>query len=133
MSTVHDAGTVLNQRLLDGQIHGALTHGLGGALFEELRYSQDGQPTSATFVDYLCPAAADADYQLLTAHTVTPSPVTALGAKGCGEGAAMSFPVAIANAVAEATAPAGIEITSLPLHGNVLQQLLDDSVNGDDR
>ncbi|MGH3154836.1 MAG: xanthine dehydrogenase family protein molybdopterin-binding subunit [Streptosporangiaceae bacterium] len=133
VSTVHDAGTVLNQRLLDGQIHGALTHGLGGALFEEFRYSQDGQPTSATFVDYLCPTAADADYQLLTAHTVTPSPVTALGAKGCGEGAAMIFPVAIANAVADAMAPAGIEITSLPLHGNVLQQLLDDAVNGDDR
>lgn len=133
VSTVHDAGTVLNRRLLDGQIHGALTHGLGGALLEELRYSQDGQPTSATFVDYLCPTAADADYQLLTAHTVTPSPVTALGAKGCGEGAAMIFPVAIANAIADAMAPAGIEITSLPLHGNVLQQLIDEAVNGDDR
>ena len=58
-----------------------------------------------------------------TDHVVTPSPLTPLGAKGCGEGSSMSFPVAFANAVADALAPHGIEITGLPLHGEVLHQL----------
>jgi 2-furoyl-CoA dehydrogenase large subunit len=125
VSTVHDAGTILNPTLLEGQVHGALAHGLGGALLEELRYSDSGQPTSATFMDYLCPTSAEADYPLLSDHLQTPSPMTKLGAKGCGEGSSMSLPVAIANAVADALAPAGVDITSLPLHGNVLHELLE--------
>jgi 2-furoyl-CoA dehydrogenase large subunit len=121
VSTVHDAGTVLNPALLEGQVHGALVHGLGGALYEEFRYAESGQPTAATFLDYLCPTAAEADFPLRSDHVVTPSPHTRLGAKGCGEGSSMSFPVAIANAVADAL---GMEVTSLPLHGNVLHELL---------
>jgi 2-furoyl-CoA dehydrogenase large subunit len=124
VSSVHDAGTVLNERLMHGQVYGALTHGLGGALYEELRYAESGQPTSGTFLDYLCPTSAEAGYELRTDHLVTPSPLTPLGAKGCGEGSSMSFPVALANAVADALAPAGVRITSLPLHGEVLHQLL---------
>ncbi len=124
VSTVHDAGTVLNHALLNGQVHGALVHGLGGALLEELRYTDSGQPTSATFMDYLCPTSAEASYPLLSDHLETPSPMTRLGAKGCGEGSAMSFPVAVANAVADALATRGVDITSLPLHGSVLHDLL---------
>jgi 2-furoyl-CoA dehydrogenase large subunit len=125
VSSVHDSGTVLNQQLLDGQVLGALTHGLGGAMYEELTYADSGQPTSATFLDYLCPTAAETGYDLRTDHVVSPSPLTPLGAKGCGEGSSMSFPVAFANAVADALRPAGISITRLPLHGEVLHQLLD--------
>ncbi|HEX6444115.1 MAG TPA: xanthine dehydrogenase family protein molybdopterin-binding subunit [Streptosporangiales bacterium] len=125
VSSVHDAGTVLDQRLLDGQVHGALTHGLGGALYEELHYSEAGQPVSATFLDYLCPTSAEAGYELVTDHVVSPSPLTPLGAKGCGEGSSMSFPAALANAVADAVAPHGAEITALPVHGNVLHELID--------
>jgi 2-furoyl-CoA dehydrogenase large subunit len=121
VSTVHDAGTVLNPALLEGQVHGALVHGLGGALYEESSYAESGQPTAATFLDYLCPTAAEADFPLRSDHVVTPSPYTRLGAKGCGEGSSMSFPVAIANAVADAL---GVQVTSLPLHGNVLHELL---------
>ena len=123
--SVHDAGTVLNATLLEGQVHGALAHGLGGALFEEFRYAETGQPVSTTFLDYLCPTSAEALYPLDSDHLETPSPFTRLGAKGCGEGSSMSLPVAIANAVADALAPEGVEITSLPLHGNVLHALLD--------
>lgn len=128
VSSVHDAGTVLNQTLLDGQVHGALTHALGGALFEEFAYADSGQPTSGTFLDYLCPTSAEAGSafaDLRTDHLVSPSPLTPLGAKGCGEGSAMSFPVAVANAVADALAPHGIPITRLPLHGEVLHQLFE--------
>jgi len=88
-----------------------------------------GQPTSATFLDYLCPTSAEAGYELRTDHLVSPSPLTPLGAKGCGEGSSMSFPVALANAVADALAPAGVQITSLPLHGEVIHNL----VSGDGR
>jgi len=124
VASVHDAGTVLNQRLLDGQVYGALVHGLGGALYEELSYAASGQPTAATLLDYLCPTSAETDFELRTGHVVTPSPLTPLGAKGCGEGSSMSFPVAFANAVADALAPAGVAITRLPLHGEVLHRLL---------
>jgi 2-furoyl-CoA dehydrogenase large subunit len=127
VSSVHDAGTVLNQQLLDGQVHGALTHALGGAMYEEFTYADSGQPTSATFLDYLCPTSAEAGYDLRTDHIVSPSPLTPLGAKGCGEGSSMSFPVAFANAVADALGPHGIEITRLPLHGEVLHQLFENT------
>ncbi|MCW2793419.1 MAG: aldehyde oxidase and xanthine dehydrogenase molybdopterin binding protein [Nocardioides sp.] len=124
VSSVHDAGTILNKTLLEGQVHGALAQALGGALFEELTYSDAGQPTAGTFMDYLCPTSAEACFPLVSDHLETPSPLTRLGAKGCGEGSSMSLPVAIANAVADALAPEGISITSLPLHGNVLHRLL---------
>jgi 2-furoyl-CoA dehydrogenase large subunit len=124
--TVHDAGTILNPTLLEGQVHGALAHAVGGALYEEMRYTDSGQPT-ATFMDYLCPTSAEAAYELSSDHLETPSPLTKLGAKGCGEGSCMSLPAAIANAVADALRPAGIEISSLPLHGNILHELLEGS------
>lgn len=124
--TVHDAGTILNSTLLEGQVHGALTHAVGGAMYEEMRYSESGQP-AATFMDYLCPTTAETTYTLHSNHLETPSPVTRLGAKGCGEGSSMSLPVAIANAVADALSGEGVDITSLPLHGNVLHELLNGS------
>ncbi|MDR7251329.1 2-furoyl-CoA dehydrogenase large subunit [Nocardioides sp. BE266] len=124
ISTVHDAGTILNKTLLDGQIHGAMVQSLGGALYEEMAYSDSGQPTATTFMDYLCPTSAESSFPLTSNHLETPSPLTTLGAKGSGEGSSMSFPVAIANAVADAVSPHGARITSLPLHPNVLHELL---------
>jgi len=124
VATVHDAGTVLDPVLVEGQVLGALVHGLGGAAYEEFRYSDAGQPTSATFLDYLCPTSAETAFDLVSDHVSSPSPLTPLGAKGCGEGSSMSFPVAFANAVADALGPAGVQIDSLPLHGEVLFQLL---------
>jgi 2-furoyl-CoA dehydrogenase large subunit len=124
LSTVHDAGTILNKTLLEGQVHGAITQALGGAVFEEMTYSDAGQPTAGTFMDYLCPTSAESMFPLTSDHLETPSPLTRLGAKGCGEGSSMSLPVAIANAVADALHGEGVTIDSLPLHGNVLHQLL---------
>jgi 2-furoyl-CoA dehydrogenase large subunit len=124
LSSVHDAGTILNKTLLEGQVHGAIAQALGGALFEEMTYSDAGQPTAGTFMDYLCPTSAESLFPLTSDHLETPSPLTRLGAKGCGEGSSMSLPVAIANAVADALHGEGVEITSLPLHGNVLHDLL---------
>jgi 2-furoyl-CoA dehydrogenase large subunit len=125
VTSVHDNGTVLNPMLLDGQTLGSIAHALGGALYEELRYGPDGQMSSASFMDYLCPTAAELDFDLRLDHRETPSPRTRLGAKGGGEGSTMSLPVAIANAITDALAPHGVEIDRLPVHGSVLHDLLD--------
>jgi 2-furoyl-CoA dehydrogenase large subunit len=122
--SVHDSGTVLNPALCTGQVYGAIAHGLGGALYEEMAYGQDGQPLAGTFMDYLCPTAAEMPERLDIDHVQNPSPVTRLGAKGVGEGSAMSFPVAVANAVADALAPLGVDINRLPVHGGVLYELI---------
>jgi 2-furoyl-CoA dehydrogenase large subunit len=126
-TTVHDAGTVLNRTLLEGQVHGALVQALGGALYEEMRYDADGQPRFSTLMDYLCPTAAEAAFPLTSLVQETPSPVTRLGAKGSGEGSSMSFPVAIANAVADALGGFGITISSLPLTPDLLYELMEGS------
>ena len=120
--SIHDSGTVLNPPLMDGQTLGSIAHALGGATLEELRYSADGQMTSASFMDYLCPTAAELGFELTLDHIETPSPRTRLGAKGAGEGSTMSIPAAIANAVTDAV---GAEIDSLPVHGSVLHDLLE--------
>ncbi|MBB2891044.1 xanthine dehydrogenase family protein molybdopterin-binding subunit [Flexivirga oryzae] len=128
VTAVHDAGTVLNPLLIEGQVHGAVAHGLGGALYEELAYTDAGQPTS-TFMDYLVPTSAEAMFPLDGHRIITPSPVTRLGAKGSGEGSSMSFPVAVANAVQDALSAHDVEITALPLHGNVIHNLLSPTIN----
>ncbi|MCL2586392.1 MAG: molybdopterin-dependent oxidoreductase, partial [Streptosporangiales bacterium] len=125
LTSVHDPGTVLNRTLLEGQVHGALVQALGGALYEEMRYDADGQPRFGTFMDYLCPTAAESSFPLTSLVTETPSPLTRLGAKGSGEGSSMSFPAAIANAVADALAPLGITISSLPLTPDRLYDLME--------
>jgi 2-furoyl-CoA dehydrogenase large subunit len=109
--SVHDAGRLLNPLIVAGQVRGGFAHGVGAALFERLVYDEDGNLVTGTFMDYLCPTAADLP-ALRMDHLETPSPFTALGAKGLGEGTTMSAPVAIANAVADAL---GVDEVELPL------------------
>ena len=99
--TAHDAGTLLNPALADGQIRGAFAQGLGAALYEEFRYGEDGGFQSGSLAEYLMPTACEVLDPLIV-HLETPSPFTPLGAKGLGEGNNMSTPVAIANAFADA-------------------------------
>jgi 2-furoyl-CoA dehydrogenase large subunit len=130
VTSVHDCGTILNPRLLNGQTCGSIAHALGGATLEELRYGADGQMTAASFMDYLCPTAAELGFELTLDHTVTPSPHTPLGAKGAGEGSAMSIPVALANAVSDALRPLDVEIDRLPVHGATIHELLANQQKG---
>jgi len=109
--TVHDCGTILNPLLVDGQIHGGFAHGIGGALFEEMAYGDDGTVLAGTLADYLIPTATEMP-PLRIGHENVPSPFTPLGAKGVGEGNSMSVPVVIANAVADAL---GADDVTLPL------------------
>jgi len=102
--TLHDAGTILHPALYEGQIRGGFAQGVGAALLEELVYSPEGAFLAGTFADYLLPTIGDIP-PLTILHTVTPSPLTPLGAKGVGEGNCMSTPVCIANALADALLP----------------------------
>ena len=118
--SVHDAGRLLNPLIVEGQVRGGFAHGVGAALFERLVYDDDGNLVTGTFMDYLCPTAADLPSVRMD-HLETPSPFTALGAKGLGEGTTMSAPVAIANAVADAL---GVDEIELPLTPGRVWELL---------
>jgi 2-furoyl-CoA dehydrogenase large subunit len=109
--SVHDAGTLLNPLIVEGQVRGGFAHGAACALFERTEYDEDGNLLTGSFMDYLCPTAPDQP-PLRSAHRETPSPFTPLGAKGLGEGNTMSAPAALANAVADAL---GLDDVTLPL------------------
>jgi 2-furoyl-CoA dehydrogenase large subunit len=100
--SVHDAGTQLNPAVVEGQLRGGFAHGFGAAMFERVTYRADGTLISATFQDYLCPTAPELP-ELVFDHLVSPSPNTLHGAKGLGDGCSMITPVAMANAIADAT------------------------------
>src|SRR5213593_644018 len=121
--TVHDAGTIINPMIAEGQIYGGALHGLGGALYEELAYDEDGQLLTGTFMDYLVPTASEAP-TIDIAHVVSPSPLTPLGSKGLGESSSMTVPAVIANAVSDALGPLGIRITELPMTPTRLYELI---------
>src|SRR5881296_3799857 len=123
-ATVHDAGTIINPMIAEGQIYGGALHGLGGALYEELAYDEHGQFLTGTFMDYLVPTASEAP-QIDIAHIVSPSPLTPLGSKGLGESSSMTVPAVIANAVSDALAPLGVRITELPMSPARLWELID--------
>jgi len=122
--TVHDAGTIINPMIAEGQIYGGALHGLGGALYEELKYDDDGQFLTGTFMDYLVPTATEAPAEIEIAHIVSPSPLTPLGSKGLGESSSMTVPAVIANAVSDALRPLGIRITELPMTPSNLWEMI---------
>jgi carbon-monoxide dehydrogenase large subunit len=110
---VDDSGVIVNPMTAHGQVHGALAHGIGGAMFEELLYSSDGQLLSSTFVDYLLPTAGVMPEVMLDSME-TPS-MTLGGFKGMGEGAAIPTAGAIANALDDALSEYGIKFVELPI------------------
>jgi carbon-monoxide dehydrogenase large subunit len=114
---VDDVGNVLDRMLLGGQVDGSVMQGLGAALFEEMHFSEDGQPQAATFVDYLVPSAMQS-VPLATDHVSHPAPSNPLGAKGAGEGGCIGIPPAILNAALDALAPWGVDELQIPLTPN---------------
>jgi 2-furoyl-CoA dehydrogenase large subunit len=126
--TVHDAGVIINPLIAEGQIVGGALHGLGGALWEELAYDSGGQFLSGTFMDYLVPSASEAPL-IEVEHLATPSPFTTLGAKGLGEASSMTAPAVVANAVSDALAPLGVQITELPITPSRLWHLIEAARN----
>ncbi len=98
-----DAGRIINPLVVEGQVHGAAIHGIAAALYEEFRYTLEGQLESSTFIDYLAPAAIDLP-SLEVLHLEIPSPFSPVGAKGVGEGGGTAH-VAVVNAVNDALGP----------------------------
>jgi len=111
---VEDGGTLVNPMIADGQVYGGTAQGVGTALYEEMPFDAQGQPLATTLADYLLPSAAEVPAMRID-HLETPSPYTRFGQKGIGEGGAIAPPAAIANAVNDALAPLGVEITESPL------------------
>src|SRR5260370_22685506 len=110
---VDDCGNVINPLIVEGQMHGGIAQAIGQALAERVFYDAGGQLLSGSLGDYAVPRAGDMPPMLLD-HTVTPSPLNPLGAKGVGEAGTNGCPPAIANAVMDALAPLGIQHLDLP-------------------
>jgi len=110
---VDDCGTRINPMIIEGQVHGGLTDGVGMALMEIIEFDADGNNLGGSFMDYLIPTAMEVpDWE--TGFTVTPSPHHPIGAKGIGESATVGSPPAIVNAVVDALAPFGVVHMDMP-------------------
>jgi carbon-monoxide dehydrogenase large subunit len=121
---VHDCGTIINPMLVEGQIHGGVAHGIGNAFYEQLIYDAQGQLLNASFMDYLIPTASDVPL-IETAHRETPSPYNPVGLKGVGEAGCIPTGAVFAQAVEDALAGSGVEITEIPLSPNRLFELIE--------
>jgi aerobic carbon-monoxide dehydrogenase large subunit len=121
---VYDVGRSINPMLVEGQLVGGLAQGLGAALHEELAYDDAGQLTAGTLMEYHLPVAADLPPLELFVREDDPSPTNPLGVKGAGEDGIVAVGAAVANAVADALAPLGVEVRALPLRPCRLRQLI---------
>jgi len=119
-----DCGRIINPMIVDGQIHGAVAQGIGAALFEEVVYDETGQLLTASLADYVIPAAGEVP-PIETIHLESVLPGTAGGFRGMGEGGTIGAPAAIANALADALAPLGVEIFELPMTPDRLFRLIE--------
>ena len=111
---VEDCGRMINPGLVDGQVRGGIAQGLGGALYEHLIYDEAGQLLTTSLMDYLLPGAHEVP-EIEIHHLETPSTRTIGGFRGVAESGTVGVPAVLANAVADALRPAGVEVTELPL------------------
>jgi CO/xanthine dehydrogenase Mo-binding subunit len=107
---VDDAGVMINPLIVEGQIHGAIGHQLGAALYERHVYDANGQLLTGSFKDYLAPTALDLP-TFEVDYVTNPSTATPWGSRGVGEGGGSPL-IALVNAVSDALEPFGIEVKS---------------------
>ena len=110
---VEDCGRVINPRLVDEQIRGAIVQGIGGAMLEECLYDSQGLMLNANMADYLVPMCAEMP-DIEVAHIQTPTKSSQLGAKGAGEAGTAGAPAAVMNAINDALAPLNAQVMSQP-------------------
>ncbi|MGB1883199.1 MAG: xanthine dehydrogenase family protein molybdopterin-binding subunit, partial [Gammaproteobacteria bacterium] len=110
---VDDCGRLINPKLVSEQIRGSVVQGIGSALFEQCLYDDEGRLLNGDLANYFLPMAAEMP-DIECAHIETPTQATTLGAKGCGEAGTIAAPGAIMNAINDALAPFGAELTSQP-------------------
>jgi len=119
----HDCGTMVNPMVIEGQIHGGVAQGIGGAFYEKLVYDQAGQLLSGSFMDFLMPTAAELP-EIEVAHLETPSPLNPLGVKGVGEAGVIPVAALVAEAVDDALAPFGVRVREMPLSPDRILELI---------
>ncbi len=117
---VHDCGTLINPRIVEGQIHGGVAQGVGGALYERMAYDETGQLQNASFMDFLMPYVSEVPAGIEIDHLETPSPLNPLGVKGAGEAGVIPSAAVFAAAIEDAE---GIPITSMPISPSDLFEL----------
>ena len=122
-AVAEDCGKLINPMIVDGQVHGGVAQGIGAALSEEVVYNEDGQILTASLVDYVMPTAAEIP-PIWVVHLETPAP-TLGGYRGMGEGGTIGAPAAVANAVADALAPLGVDVDDLPVTPERLYRLIE--------
>jgi len=122
--SVEDCGTVINPLIVEGQIHGGVAQGIAQALYEEAVFDDTGTLLSGSLQDYAIPKAYHVP-EIRTYETETPSPHHPLGIKGTGESGTIAATPAVANAVADALAPFGVEDITLPIKPEKVWQAAD--------
>ena len=120
---VEDCGRIVNPMIVDGQTHGAVAQGIGNALFEDFAYDDGGQPLTTSFLDYVIPGTMEVP-PIDIVHMETPPATSVTGFKGMAEGGTIGSTAAVANAVADALAPLGIEVRELPLTPDRVHRLI---------
>jgi len=112
---IEDVGVAINPHIVHGQAIGALVQGLGGVFLDQIMYDRDAQMLNASLADYLVPLATDFSNVRAITMELRRSKTNPLGAKGAGEGGMVAVAATMANAVAAALAPLGVEVRDLPL------------------
>jgi carbon-monoxide dehydrogenase large subunit len=120
---LQDSGTLINPMLVDGQLRGAVAHGIGNAILELMGYDDSGQPVTTSFADYLLPGAMEVP-PIITLYKETPSPLNPLGAKGAGEISTVPAAAAVISAIEDALAPFGVRIVQTPVTPQKLVELI---------
>jgi len=120
---VEDCGRIINPRLVDEQLRGAIVQGIGAALFEHCVYNDAGQLLTGTMADYLVPMAAEMP-DIVVGHVETPTAFAEGGFKGAGEAGTAGAPGAVLNAVNDALAPLGARVTRQPITPEVVLRAL---------
>ncbi|GAB3623259.1 xanthine dehydrogenase family protein molybdopterin-binding subunit [Mariniluteicoccus endophyticus] len=116
---IHDCGNMINPMIVEGQVHGGVAQGVGGALYEKMAYDDSGQLLNASFMDFLMPFATEVP-RVETDHLETPSPMNPLGIKGAGEAGTIPASAVIASAIEDAE---GFPITKMPISPHDLWEL----------
>ena len=119
-AVVHDCGHLINPLIVEGQIHGGVAQGVGGALYERMAYNEHGQLENASFMDFLMPYVTEVPKTIEIDHLETPSPLNPLGLKGAGEAGVIPSAAVFASAIEDAE---GFPITSMPISPSELHHL----------
>ena len=119
----HDCGRIVNPTIVEGQIHGGVAQGIGGALYEKLCYDAAGQPLTRTFMEFHIPTAMEVP-SIEVVHLETLSPLNPLGVKGVGEAGAIPVPALVAEAIEDALTPFGVRVSEMPLSPERIRELI---------